>query len=77
VVVTTRLVHPVAAGEAPRLPGWNEANNPNDLELFLLGKTGNLAESPAKRGEAIPVPGDHLVGPVGDLGFMRRSEEQP
>lgn len=37
IFVTPRLVRPMAASEVPDLPTSYEDNNPNDLELFLLG----------------------------------------
>lgn len=38
VVVTAHLVRPLNPGEVPMLPGEDEYNDPNDFELFLLGK---------------------------------------
>jgi pilus assembly protein CpaC len=37
-VVTAHLVRPLQPGEVPNLPGEDEYNDPNDFELFLLGK---------------------------------------
>ena len=37
VVVTAHLAKPVAPHEAPRLPTEDELNDPNDIQLFLLG----------------------------------------
>jgi pilus assembly protein CpaC len=37
-VVTAHLVRPLQPGEVPILPGEDEYNDPNDFELFLLGK---------------------------------------
>jgi pilus assembly protein CpaC len=70
-VVTAHLVQPVGPHEAPLLPGEEELNDPDDFELFLLGRTGRKAKEPPARGEAIPVKGHHLGGPAGDLGYMR------
>jgi pilus assembly protein CpaC len=38
VVVTAHLVRPLRPGEVPMLPGEDEYNDPNDFELFFLGK---------------------------------------
>ncbi|NOY25624.1 MAG: type II and III secretion system protein family protein, partial [Oligoflexia bacterium] len=37
IFVTPHLVRPMAPGEVPPLPTSYQDNNPNDLELFLLG----------------------------------------
>jgi pilus assembly protein CpaC len=37
-VVTAHLVKPLQPGDVPLLPGEDEYNDPNDFELFLLGK---------------------------------------
>jgi pilus assembly protein CpaC len=37
-VVTAHLVRPLQPGEVPILPGEDEYNDPNDFELFVLGK---------------------------------------
>ena len=42
--MTPRLVRPLAAGEVPELPTAYEDNNPNDLELFLLGVDHRLGD---------------------------------
>lgn len=44
IFVTPRLVRPLAAGEVPELPTAYEDNNPNDLELFLLGVDHRLGD---------------------------------
>jgi pilus assembly protein CpaC len=70
VVVTARLVRPVSPHDAPFLPGEEELNDPDDFELFLLGRNSHhRSESPA-RAEAIPVRGQRS-GPVGDIGYER------
>jgi pilus assembly protein CpaC len=71
VVVTTHLAQPVGPADAPALPGEEELNDPDDFELFLLGKTGRNPTLPRARGEAIPVEGHRLGGPAGDIGFVR------
>lgn len=38
VVVTAHLVRPLRPDEVPMLPGEDEYNDPNDFELFFLGK---------------------------------------
>src|SRR5262249_49497104 len=71
VVVTVHLVRPLAAGEAPMLPGTDELSDPNDGELFFLGRNSKLGAPSvtARPGEAIPVemPG----APAGPIGFER------
>lgn len=42
IFVTPRLVRPLAPEEIPPLPGSLEDNNPNDFELFWLGRTSRL-----------------------------------
>src|SRR5262245_2563032 len=69
VLITAKLVRPVAPEDAPFLPGEEELNDPDDFELFLLGKTGRSPSLPPARGEAIPVPGHRLGGPVGEVGY--------
>lgn len=71
VVITAHLVHPVSPKDAPFLPGGDQVNDPDDFELFLLGRDGHSAKHPASRGEAISVPGHHLGGPAGELGYAR------
>jgi pilus assembly protein CpaC len=71
VVITARLVHPVGPHDAPVLPGGEEVNDPDDFEMFLLGRTARDASHPPSRGEAISVPGHHLGGPTGEVGYMR------
>ncbi|MCK6506811.1 pilus assembly protein N-terminal domain-containing protein [Myxococcota bacterium] len=44
IFVTPRLVRPMAPGEVPALPTSYEDNNPNDLELFLLGVDHRLGD---------------------------------
>jgi pilus assembly protein CpaC len=71
VVITARLVHPVGPKDAPVLPGGDELNDPDDFELFLLGKMGTGPSHPPTRNEAISVPGHHSGGPAGEVGYMR------
>ncbi len=71
VVITARLARPVSAHDAPFLPGTDELNDPDDFELFLLGRTGHRLSNDPVRGAAITVPGSDKGGPSGDLGFMR------
>jgi len=71
VVVTVRLVHPLGAHAAPVLPGGDEVNDPDDFSLFLLGRTAQNPSHPPSRGEAISVPGHHLGGPAGQVGYIR------
>lgn len=44
IFVTPRLVRPMAPGEVPDLPTAFEDNNPNDIELFLLGADHRLGQ---------------------------------
>jgi pilus assembly protein CpaC len=79
VVVTARLVRPVSAHDAPFMPGSGETNDPDDFELFLLGRTTGSSNANPPRGQAIPVKGNSeraaaggpAGGPAGDIGFMR------
>ncbi len=71
VVITARLVRPVAPGEAPKLPGHDELNDPNDVELFLLGKQSHWKRLAPERGQAIPVRKSRDGGPSGQMGYMR------
>ena len=71
VVVTARLARPLAPHEVPPLPTDQELNDPNDLELFLLGVDGRgrpPAEAPADNKTAL---GQGRRGPSGELGFIR------
>ena len=70
VLVTAKLVHPVSPQDAPFMPGEEELNDPDDFELFLLGRTGGRPREAPARGEAIPVRGQRS-GPVGDIGYAR------
>ncbi len=61
VVVTARLVRPLAPHQLPPLPTEYENNNPSDLALFLLGLDGkrvDVQSAPAR-------------GPSGATGFER------
>jgi pilus assembly protein CpaC len=71
VVITTRLVHPVGARDAPRLPGGDEVNDPDDFSLFLLGRAAQTPSEVPKRGEAIAVPRPQPGGPAGQVGYIR------
>ena len=71
VVITARQVHPVSPRDAPFLPGGDEVNDPDDFELFLLGRSARSASHPPTRGEPVAVPGHHVGGPAGEVGYMR------
>jgi len=71
IVVTARLVRPVAPQDAPFLPGEDELNDPDDFELFLLGRTGRKAKLAPARGQAIAVRPEPAGGPAGDIGYVR------
>ncbi|WP_394841969.1 type II and III secretion system protein family protein [Pendulispora brunnea] len=71
VVITARLVQPLGARMAPVLPGGTEVNDPDDFSLFVLGRTSQSPSHPPSRGEAISVPGHHLGGPAGQVGYIR------
>ncbi len=45
IFVTPRLVRPLAPEEIPPMPGSLEDNNPNDFELFWLGRNSRLEEA--------------------------------
>jgi pilus assembly protein CpaC len=62
VVVTARLVQPLAPHEVPPLPTEYEQNDPTDFALFLLGLEGRSA-TPAAR--------DTSPRPSGATGFER------
>jgi pilus assembly protein CpaC len=67
IVITVHLVRPLAPHEVPSMPGESEVNDPDDFELFLLGRTsrGWGEDEPiherSKRGG----------GPAGEVGFGR------
>lgn len=67
VVVTARLVQPLSPHEVPPLPGETEVNDPDDFELFLLGRTSRLwgEDEPLRTGS------DLKRGPAGEVGFGR------
>ncbi len=67
VVVTARLVEPVAPHELPPLPTEYENNNPSDLALFLLGMEG----TPATPRQPAATPGSTPAKPTGATGFER------
>lgn len=67
VVITAHLARPMAPHEVPRLPTDDEENDPNDLELFLLGSEGRNA--PAH--ESGRAAHSATRGPAGELGFIR------
>jgi pilus assembly protein CpaC len=66
VVVTGRLTRPLSPHEMPPLPTDQELNDPNDLELFLLGSEGR--SRPARGADERP---EKQRGPSGELGFIR------
>jgi pilus assembly protein CpaC len=65
VVITARLVKPVAPHELPPLPSERELNHPSDFELFLLGSEGGGTPSSPRKTYAID------GGPAGARGFER------
>jgi len=83
VVVTAHLAKPVAPHDAPHLPTENELNDPNDIQLFLLGNDGGggrssdsadamkeaAADGPGRAGGHKTAMKDR--GPTGELGFIR------
>ncbi|HYG69882.1 MAG TPA: type II and III secretion system protein family protein [Anaeromyxobacteraceae bacterium] len=68
VVVTARIVEPVAPHELPPLPTDYENNNPTDLALFLLGIEGRQVEP---RPASATVPASGAARPRGATGFER------
>ncbi|MES1205229.1 MAG: type II and III secretion system protein family protein [Pseudomonadota bacterium] len=78
VVITAHLARPMAPHLVPRLPTGDEQNDPNDLELFLLGSQGHQVESSSSsetkaNGEkdVASSSGGGRRGPAGELGFIR------
>lgn len=60
IFVTPRLVRPLSAGEVPTLPTAFTDNNPNDLELFLLGLDRRINQDKDESGK-----------PQGNVGLAR------
>jgi pilus assembly protein CpaC len=71
VVITAKLVRPVGAQDAPMMPGEDELNDPDDFELFLLGRSGRAPQVRGERGQAIPVRASSAGGPAGEIGYIR------
>ena len=71
VVITAKLVKPLAPHEVPALPTDDELNDPGDFELFLLGVEGR-GRGPARPAPARGVdPRASARGPAGQIGFIR------
>ena len=70
IFVTPRLVRPMAPGEVPTLPTSYEDNNPNDLELFLLGMDHHIG---SHKGDDHDANGAQAKGgdPQGTVGLAR------
>jgi pilus assembly protein CpaC len=68
IVVTARLVEPLAPHEVPPMPTDYEDNNPTDLALFLLGLEGKGVE-PRPASATVPASGN--ARPRGATGFER------
>jgi pilus assembly protein CpaC len=64
VVITARLVKPLAPHEVPALPGENQVDDPDDFELFLLGATTRVW------GED-PLPEKNGPQAAGEVGFAK------
>lgn len=60
IFVTPRLVRPLSSGEVPTLPTSFTDNNPNDLELFLLGLDRRINQDKDESGK-----------PQGNVGLAR------
>jgi pilus assembly protein CpaC len=72
VVVTAKLARPLSPHEVPPLPTDEELNDPNDLELFLLGAEGRGKPRPSDERPADKrAAQDTERGPSGELGFIR------
>jgi pilus assembly protein CpaC len=81
VVVTAHLAKPVAPHDAPHLPTENELNDPNDVQLFLLGRDGGgdrsadsadaMKEAAAQGHQTATSMSMKDRGPTGELGFIR------
>lgn len=65
IFVTPRLVRPMAQAELPDFPTSVEDNNPNDLELFLLGMDHRLGQKDDDD------KGDSGGKPQGTIGLAR------
>lgn len=75
-VVTAHLVKPLQPGEVPMLPGEDEYNDPNDFELFVLGRFANSKLDRSEQTEVIPNQAANTIvkpheGPIGPIGFLR------
>lgn len=57
IFVTPELVRPMAAGEAPAIPGTTQDYNPGDFELFMMG--------------SLVRPGTRTAEPTGAIGMQR------
>jgi pilus assembly protein CpaC len=68
VVVTARMVEPLAPHQVPPLPTEYEDNNPSDLALFLLGIEGSSA---TPRQPAATPTTSGAARPTGATGFER------
>jgi len=64
VVVTARLVRPLAPHEVPPMPGEDEVNDPDDFQLFLLGRQSRNWGEPEREQR-----GTARRGPSGEVGF--------
>jgi hypothetical protein len=65
-----RLVQPLSPEEVPPLPGELEVHDPDDFELFLLGRTTHgWGEDPPPRTRNGGEQRD--TGPAGEMGFGR------
>ena len=73
-VVTAHLVKPLQPGEVPNMPGDDEYNDPNDFELFVLGRFANSKVERSNQPDAIPAQVEVVKpheGPIGPIGFLR------
>jgi len=80
-VVTAHLAKPVAPHDPPHLPTENELNDPNDVQLFLLGHDGGgdrsadsadaMKEAAAQGHQPATSMSMKDRGPTGELGFIR------
>jgi pilus assembly protein CpaC len=68
-VVTARLARPLSPHEVPPLPTDEELNDPNDMELFLLGSEGR--RRPPRDDRPADKRAETDRGPSGELGFIR------
>jgi pilus assembly protein CpaC len=66
-LVTVHLIRPLSPHELPPLPGEQTVNDPDDFELFLLGRTSRIWGE----GSWKPRSAGQEHGPSGEIGFEK------